>query len=306
MTLLLIRPVNFDYNPMTAVNNAFQKYSDAVDNQSKALKEFDGLVSCLNEHDIDTLIVEDTIDPHTPDSIFPNNWISFHKENTVVLYPMFAENRRLERKQSVLQSIKAKFLVDKIIDYSRYEKEGRYLEGTGSFVLDRMNGIAFACRSPRTDDELFKVFCAQLDYHPVLFNASDENGQEIYHTNVMMCVAEQYIVINMVCVEEQDRPILSEIFKKTGKAVIDISFQQMNHFAGNMLQVENRKNDKFLVMSTQAFDSLSHGQKATLTAFNPLIHSPLDTIESNGGGSCRCMLAEMDLEKRSTAPALPG
>jgi hypothetical protein len=299
MTLLLIRPVRFDYNPMTAVNNTFQKRSDASDNQRKALQEFNGLASCLNEHDIDTLIVEDTMDPHTPDSIFPNNWISFHKDNTIVLYPMFAENRRLERKQSVLESIKANFVVDKVIDYSKYEEEGRYLEGTGSFVLDRTNRIAYACRSPRTDDELFKIFCTQFGYQAVLFNAFDENGQEIYHTNVMMCVADQYIVINMDCVGEQDRPILSTIFKETDKTVIEISFEQMNHFAGNMLQVENRKNDKFLVMSTQAFNSLNQEQKMKLTAFNPLIHAPLNTIESNGGGSCRCMLAEVDLFPRA-------
>jgi hypothetical protein len=299
MTLLLIRPVKFDYNPMTAVNNAFQKLSNHTDNQKLALDEFNGLVRVLNEHDIETLVVEDTPDPHTPDSIFPNNWISFHEDNSIVLYPMFAENRRLERKEAVLIEIRDQFQVDKIVDYSDFEAEGRYLEGTGSFVLDRVNKIAYACRSPRTNEGLFKSFCADFEYKPVLFDAYDNQGQEIYHTNVMMCVADQYAVVNLHALAAVDRPVLMETLENSGKQIIDITHEQMNHFAGNMLQVESRQGHHFLVMSSQAFESLNQEQKDRLSKFNPLIHAPLYTIERNGGGSCRCMLAEVCLNVKT-------
>ena len=283
---------------MTAINNAFQKLSDSVDNQKLALNEFNGLVACLEENEIETIVVNDILEPHTPDSIFPNNWITFHEDNRIAIYPMFAENRRLERKETVLDKIKAQFQVENIIDYSPFEKEERYLEGTGSFVLDRENRIAYACRSPRTDVSLFKDFCKEFNYTPVIFNAADQNGQQIYHTNVMMCVADNFVVINMDCVNAADQPLLKQHFLATDKTVVEISFEQMNHFAGNMLQVENRRGIKFLLLSTQAYHALNADQKTRLTVFNPMIHAPLYTIESNGGGSCRCMMAEIFLSKK--------
>lgn len=293
----MIRPVSFAFNEQTAVNNAFQVAGKEKNIQEKALAEFDEFVAKLRAKGIDVTVVNDTPEPHTPDSIFPNNWISFHDNGSVVLYPMYAVNRRLERKPGVIEEIKKKFTVRRTIDYSNFEEQEKFLEGTGSIVLDRDKNIAYACLSPRTDKGLFKQYCEEMGFHPVLFTATDQKGGQIYHTNVMMCVADIYVVICLDSIaDEQEREHVVNTIKNSGKELIDITPAQMNHFAGNMLQVNNVDGKKFLVMSTQAFESLSPQQISRLASYNEIIHSSLNTIESNGGGSARCMMAEVHLK----------
>ena len=297
----MIQPVNFGYNAETAVNNAFQVQSSETNVQQKALKEFNDFVTVLQNNGVDVTVVRDTNLPHTPDSIFPNNWVSFHHDGTLLLYPMYAVNRRAERKDHVLEKIMEKFSVAKKIDLSSYEARNIFLEGTGSMVLDRDNRIAYACLSPRTDETVLADFCRQMNYKPVVFDATDGNGQAIYHTNVLMCVADKYVVICLESIADlEQRQFVSETIIKSGKKIIAITLHQMNHFAGNMLQVENDKAEKLLVMSTQAYDSLTTEQAEILKSYNSIIHSPLTTIETNGGGSARCMMAEVHLPLLST------
>jgi len=292
----MIRPVNFAFNSETAANNAFQVKGDAANVQSKALEEFDRFVSLLKRNDVDVTVVEDSPQPYTPDSVFPNNWISFHSNGTIVLYPMYAPNRRAERKEHVLEKIAEHFKIATKIDLTFFEDEGIFLEGTGSMVLDRDNRIAYACLSPRTDKKVLQAFCEKMNYEAAVFTAVDNNGQLIYHTNVMMCVADKYVVICVDSIPEmEEKKHLIDIIEKTGKEVIDISYDQLNHFAGNMLQIENKKGEKLLVMSTQAYQSLSNEQIEKLSSYNQVIHSSLITIETNGGGSARCMMAEIHL-----------
>ena len=292
----MIQPVNFGYNAETAVNNAFQVQNSDTHVQQKALKEFNDFVTVLQNNGVDVTVVRDTALPYTPDSIFPNNWVSFHHDGTLLLYPMYAVNRRAERKEHVLEKIMEKFSVAKKIDLSNYEARNIFLEGTGSMVLDRDNRIAYACLSPRTDETVMADFCRQMNYKPVVFDATDGNGQAIYHTNVLMCVADRYVVICLESIADpEQRQFVSETIIKSGKKVIAITLHQMNHFAGNMLQVENDKAEKLLVMSSQAYDSLTTEQMEELNRYNRIIHSPLTTIETNGGGSARCMMAEVHL-----------
>ena len=294
--ILMIRPVNFAFNAETATNNAFQVKNDETDVQGKALKEFDQFVSMLRSNGVDVTVVQDTTEPNTPDSIFPNNWISFHDDGTVLLYPMYAPNRRAERKQNVIGKVNEHFLIKKKIDLSDNERSDLFLEGTGSMVLDRDNRIAFACLSPRTDKKVLDEFCNKMDYEAVVFHSVDESGQPIYHTNVMMCVADKFVVICLDSIpgaEERKKVIAAT--QKTGKEIFEISYDQLNHFAGNMLQIENNQGEKLLVMSTQAFQSLSVEQVQKLSGYNRIIHAPLNTIEVNGGGSARCMMAEIHL-----------
>jgi hypothetical protein len=295
--LLMIRPVRFGYNAQTAVNNAFQvATADQLQVQQQAILEFDAFVEKLRAAGIDVTVVQDTPEPHTPDSLFPNNWISFHTDGTIVLYPMFAENRRLERKPTVLAAIKNKFLIQQTEDMSVYENKQLYLEGTGSMVLDRDNRLAYACLSPRTNRQVLEDFCTRMNYTPVVFNSMDEKSQPIYHTNVMMCVADRYVVICLESIpDEKEKNNVIEKIKGSGKSIISIRLSQMNHFAGNMLQIENSSGEKILVMSSQAYESLSPDQINELSGFNTILHSSLHTIESNGGGSARCMMAEIHL-----------
>lgn len=292
--VLMIRPVRFGYNAETAVNNAFQSVDDH-DAQDKALHEFDAFVALLRTHDIDVTVVPDTAEPHTPDSIFPNNWISFHDDGSVVLYPMYAPNRRLERKPHVLDTLRERFLVTESIDLSNYEQHDKFLEGTGSMVLDRPNRTVYACHSPRTDTEVISEFCLALNYKEHLFSATDANGQPIYHTNVMMCIADTFVVICLDAIDSQQQGNIEIELKSTGREIITITLDQMNHFAGNMLQVNNVGGEYFLVMSSQAYNSLTPAQISQIEQHNPILHSPLDTIERNGGGSARCMIAEVFL-----------
>lgn len=294
--LLMIEPVNFGFNEETAVNNAFQE--NLQENiQPKALEEFNELVLLLQANKVNVTVVKDTPNPFTPDSIFPNNWISFHENGTVILYPMFADNRRLERKTSVLNAIEKKFLVRELIDLSQAEEKQLYLEGTGSMVLDRENGIAYACLSPRTHEQLLNEFCRLNEYTPFMFSASDSKGIPIYHTNVMMSIATGYVVICLEAITNiTERDTVVACLNRSGKIVIDISFDQLHHFAGNMLQVKNTEGELLLVMSTRAYDSLTTEQLNTLQRFNRILHSSLATIETVGGGSARCMIAEVFLK----------
>lgn len=297
--LLMIQPVRFEYNAETAVNNSFQTISAEAANeiQQKAQAEFDAFIALLRSKDIDVTVVKDTPDPHTPDSVFPNNWISFHEPGTICLYPMFAANRRLERKQHVLDTLSEKFRIEKQIDFTAHEAENLFLEGTGSMVLDRDNRIAYACLSPRTNLIVLENFCKRMGYQAVTFHSVDGNHQPIYHTNVMMCVADSYAVICLQSIPDAaERIMVKDSLLQNGKTIIEISTDQMNHFAGNMLQVHNRKGEKFLVMSSQAYRSLTPQQLSDIEQFNPIIHSDITTIETNGGGSARCMMAEIFLE----------
>ncbi|UAY53588.1 citrulline utilization hydrolase CtlX [Ferruginibacter albus] len=298
--ILMIQPVNFGFNSETAVNNSFQTpFANATSLQQEALIEFTNFANMLNNNGINVLVIEDTYTPHTPDSIFPNNWISFHEEGNIVLYPMFAPNRRAERKKHVLEAIREEFIVNNEIDLTAYEQENLYLEGTGSMVLDRENKIAYACISPRTNKEVLRKFCEAEDYIPITFTANDDNGDPIYHTNVMMCVADAYVVICFECIPDpKEQQKVLAIILETGKEIIEVTMEQMKAFAGNMLQVINKGNERLLVMSSQAFHSLTSIQKEMLRRYNRIIHSRLNTIEKAGGGSARCMMAEIFLHTK--------
>lgn len=291
--LLMIRPVNFGFNPETAVNNRFQA-DTGLNVQQKALKEFNGLLQLLENNRVHVTVINDTAVPYTPDSIFPNNWISFHDDGLVFIYPMFAENRRLEKKPHILEFLKKEFEISNVIDLSRFETENRFLEGTGSMVLDRENRIAYACLSPRTDAGLLSEYCRIAGYTFVSFIAKDNTGELIYHTNVMMCVADTYAVVCLESIPDKyDQRCLSDSLSASGKEIIEISLNQVNCFAGNMLQVKNNNDELLLVMSSQAYHSLNMFQVNRLKQFNRIVHSPLETIERSGGGSARCMLAEI-------------
>lgn len=295
----MIRPVNFAFNAETAVNNAFQVAGETDEVQETARLEFDGFVKLLRENGVDVTVVEDTPVPYTPDSIFPNNWVSFHADGTVLLYPMFAPNRRAERKPHILEALTGHFTIRQTLDLTGFEHQNLFLEGTGSMVLDRDQKIAYACLSPRTDRTVLEDFCTKMQYRAVIFDAVDASGQPIYHTNVMMCVADRYVVICLDSIADAgQRQQVSDSITQSGKAIIPISLDQMAHFAGNMLQVQNAAGERLLIMSSQAFESLKETQLQQLTSFNRILHAPLHTIESNGGGSARCMLAEIHLPER--------
>lgn len=294
-TILMVRPCCFGYNPQTAVNNVFQQQTELDPKvvQEKALEEFDHFVALLRQKGVEVLVVDDTPDPHTPDSIFPNNWISFHAGKLGVLYPMYAPNRRLERKKAVFRTIEQHYPRIRWIDISPHEKLDAFLEGTGSMVFDRKNSKAYACRSPRTHEHLFLQVCETLAFEPIIFDAID-NGTPVYHTNVLMTIGRDYVVICMEAVTNpEDKEKLLDAFNRDQKTVVEITAQQMKHFAGNMFQVFGTDDVPYLVMSRQAHDSLTPEQLKTLTSFNELLVVPLETIETHGGGSARCMLAEV-------------
>lgn len=297
--ILMIRPVDFKFNEQTAANNKFQVASTERNVQAQALKEFDAFVELLRKNDVDVTVVDDTLQPETPDSIFPNNWVSFHEDGSVYLYPMFSENRRLERRKEILDGLKDRFEVNHISDLSFYEHQYAFLEGTGSMVLDRTNKIAYACLSVRTDEEVLNNFCMLTGYEPVAFQAVDSDNFPIYHTNVMMCIGDRFAVICLDSIRNPDERLQVSIsLKGSGKEVIEISLEQMNQFAGNMLQLSNTASESLLVMSEQAYLSLNPEQVAALEQYSRIIYAPLYTIEKNGGGSARCMLAEIHLPEK--------
>ncbi|GEN67892.1 MULTISPECIES: citrulline utilization hydrolase CtlX [Chryseobacterium] len=302
-TVLMIEPIAFGYNAETAKNNYFQVEQTGADIQSKALAEFNTFVGKLRNKGINVISIKDTLDPHTPDSIFPNNWVSFHKDGKVVLYPMFASNRRVERREDIIESIKDQgFDVAEIDDWSFSETQGHFLEGTGSMIFDHDNKIAYGSVSLRLDEQLFRDFCAKYGFTPIVFHSYQTVGTErlpIYHTNVMMCVADKFVVICLDCIDDElEREKVIETIKNSGKEIVEISEEQMQQFAGNMLQVQNKDGEKFLVMSQTAYQSLSPEQVAAIEKYCEIIYSDLTTIEVNGGGSARCMLAEVFLPKK--------
>ncbi|MEJ8585258.1 citrulline utilization hydrolase CtlX [Riemerella anatipestifer] len=301
-TVLMIEPVAFGYNAQTAENNYFQVNSENADTQSKALQEFKNFVEKLRSKGITVISIQDTLEPHTPDSIFPNNWVSFGADGRVILYPMYAPNRRDERRMDILENLKTQgFKINEVVDLTSSEKDNVFLEGTGSIIFDHDNKLAYGSVSLRLDEKLFREFCEKFDYTPVVFHSYQTAGTErlpIYHTNVMMCVADRFVVICLDCIDDlQERQNVVDTIKKSGKEIIEISEEQMQNFAGNMLQVHNDKGNKFLVMSQSAYQSLSSNQIESIEKYSEIIYSDLNTIETNGGGSARCMLAEVFLPR---------
>jgi hypothetical protein len=307
-SILMIRPVAFRMNEQTAVNNYYQKVLDGLSPQTvntKAQEEFDTFVNKLRIVGIDVTVVDDTLSPDTPDSIFPNNWISFHENGDVVLYPMFAQNRRLERREDILDILEDKgFQISEegIMDYTSAEEDGFYLEGTGSIVLDRENGKAYCALSPRADEELFIEFCEDFEFSPVIFEAFQTVNKDrklIYHTNVMMCIGDTFAVICADCIDDKkERKMVLDSLKADEKEIILITEDQMNNFAGNMLELQGTDERRYLIMSASAHKSLTKKQVAQLEEHITILSSSLDTIEACGGGSARCMMAEIFLPKQ--------
>ena len=301
-TVLMIEPAAFGFNAETAQNNYFQINSENAETQNRALQEFNNFVEKLRSKGINVITMKDTLEPHTPDSIFPNNWISMHQDGTVVLYPMCAVNRRWERRNDILEILKRNFSVKEIIDFSAPENDGKFLEGTGSMIFDHDNKLAYGSVSLRLDEQLFREFCEKFGFEPVVFHSYQTANNErlpIYHTNVMMCVADQFVVICLDCIDDEtERVNVVNAIVNSRKEIIEISESQMQRFAGNMLQLQNPEGKKFLVMSLSAYQSLTPEQISNIEKYSEIIYSDLETIETNGGGSARCMLAEVFLEKK--------
>lgn len=307
-TIMMVRPIKFRFNEETAVNNYYQKEQsgfNAEEIQNRALQEFDDFVEKLRGHGVNVRVVDDTLDPSTPDSIFPNNWVSFHQDGHVGIFPMYAENRRLERREYIIEGlIQDGFRIDTIEDFTDFEEQNKFLEGTGSMVLDRENKVAYAAISERTNPDVINEFALKFQYKPVLFTALQTfEGQRmpIYHTNVMMAMGDQFAIICLDSIDDLDeRHAVIHALEDTDKEVIDITEEQKEQFAGNMLQVADKKGNKYMVMSSAAYGSLTDDQKERILAYNnDIIHSSLNTIETLGGGSARCMMAEVFLPRNT-------
>lgn len=294
---MMIRPSNFGYNPLTAHSNAFQVQDTGTspgEISHTAQQEFDRFHDLLIKRNVNVIVVEDKPGTILPDSVFPNNWISLHHDGTVVLYPMMAENRRLERRMDILTLMQNKYgyNIIRILDYTNHEVDGQYLEGTGSVVFDYKNRVAYANRSDRTDEIVFNKLCSDLDYEGIFFEAVDPSGNDIYHTNVMMCLGSRFVVICLDAIpNESMRLKLLHSFKKTGHEIIDINFSQLNCFAGNMIEILDRDNEPVIIMSESARHSLSSDQVKRLSAYGTILSSPIPQIQKYGGGSARCMIA---------------
>lgn len=303
-TILMIRPVNFRMNEQTAINNFYQRELlnlTSREIQEKALKEFDNFVEKLRAIGVHVIVIQDTKIPDTPDSIFPNNCISFHHNGTVVIYPMFAENRRGERREDILDTLEEEgFKIKDIIDYTSAEDENIFLEGTGSMMLDRINKKAYCALSPRADEELFIEFCEDFEYTPIVFHAYQSVGTKrelIYHTNVMMALTDKYAIICLDAIDDKkERNNIIHHIQESGKEIISINEKQVNNFAGNMLQVLGKNEKPYTIMSEAAYHSLDQFQILKIETETEIIYSNLDTIETCGGGSARCMMAEVFLE----------
>ncbi|MBR5660227.1 MAG: amidinotransferase [Bacteroidales bacterium] len=292
--LLMVRPVCFGFNEQTASSNVFQHSSSREDAQKYALEEFDGMVSLLKERDVPVVVVEDTPEPCTPDSIFPNNWFSTHADGTLVLYPMFALNRRLERDPAIIRTIMGAAGTKRILDLSYWEDKGKFLESTGSMVLDRKGRVAYACRSPRTSEMVLDDFCRKMGYNSILFDAVDRGGNPIYHTNVVMSIGEKFAILcEDVVISPLELEVIESNLSDSGRKIVRISYDQMCHFAGNVLEVRNIHGERLLVMSQTAKESLTPGQLETLSGFGKILDVPVPHIEAVGGGSARCMIAEI-------------
>ena len=304
-TILMIRPINYRMNEQTAINNYYQKVLDKILPETvnvRAQQEFDAFVEKLRQIGVNVIVVSDNNEYDTPDSIFPNNWVSFHENGDVGLYPMFAENRRLERREDILLTLEEQgFIIKNIIDYTSAEEEGVFLEGTGSIVLDRVSRKAYCALSSRADEDLFIEFCEDFEFTPVIFTAYqwvNNKRLPIYHTNVMMCIGESFAVICLNSIDDKkERKNILKHLKEDGKDIIDISEEQVNNFAGNMLQVRGKNDSRYLIMSQAAYNALTNEQAQKLEKHTNLLSSSLDTIEACGGGSARCMMAEVFLPK---------
>jgi hypothetical protein len=300
--ILMVRPANFGYNEQTAASNAFQTYDKTLNQKDiarKAREEFDKFVDILRGRAIHVVVAEEAKKPVKPDTVFPNNWITMHADGTIILYPMYAPLRRLERDEDVIARIEKEYIVQTKIHLEHYESVDRFLEGTGSMILDRENEIVYACLSPRTDLALLDELCDLIHYKRIAFHAVDGDEKDIYHTNVMMALGETFVVICWDTIrDEAERIMLLKLFEQTNKDIIEISLDQMMHFAGNMLQVRNDFGETFLVMSRQAYEALNTTQVAHIQRHTRVLTADIKTIETFGGGSVRCMMAEIFLEKR--------
>lgn len=304
-TVMMIRPAGFESNPLTAASNRFQGKSAAAPEvqHATALREFDGLADALRGAGIEVLVVEDTPEPHTPDAIFPNNWISMHADGRVVLYPMEAENRRTERRSDILEYLGSDCgrSISEAIDLSEHEEHGHYLEGTGSMVLDRANRVAYACVSTRTHLDPLGDFAQRLGYDVVAFDAVDGDGIPIYHTNVLMNVGEKLAVIcDEAIVREEQRDAVLARLRDTGHEIVSLSYAQLDAFAGNMLELRNNQGERVIAMSQSAYASLNDEQRARLAANGRIVSAAIDNIEASAGGSVRCMLAEVHLPEEGS------
>jgi hypothetical protein len=301
-SILMVRPSRFQFNAETAVSNAFQKQLQGLTETeiyAKAQAEFDGFVAKLRAHGVNVCVVEDTPEPAKPDAVFPNNWVSFHADGTVFLYPMCTPNRRLERRSDIIETIAKDFDVKKVIDLSPAEEKNEILEGTGSMVLDHKNKVIYACLSPRTHHSLLNEYAQLIGYEVVSFTSLDENGGEVYHTNVVMCMGDGFSVICLDSIkDEAERAKVAAKLRGDGNEIVDISFAQMNQFAGNMLQVQSDSGKSYLVMSATAYKALTPAQVAQIEQFTTILFVEIDTIEMIGGGSARCMMAEIFCEKK--------
>lgn len=290
----MVRPARFGFNEETAGNNYFQQKTAQEEAAEKALKEFDAFVNLLRGNDVDVTVVQDTPEPWTPDSIFPNNWFSSHISGELVLYPMFAENRRQERKPDVLNFLRRKMNHTKIIDLTSWEQKNEFLEGTGSMIFDREKRVAYACRSPRTSEKVLKDFCSKMNFDAVVFDSFDQNGNLIYHTNVMMEVGSQVAVVCLESIkDEKEREKVVTKLTETGKIIVDITLDQVNQFAGNMLELKSRNGSPLMIMSSSARNALTPEQEKTISTYTKIVSADISTIETNGGGSARCMIAEI-------------
>lgn len=303
--VLLIRPVNFGANLQTAATNRFQRHTTtaaAGSPQTSAREEFDAVVNALQHAGVQVHVFDDTPEPHTPDSIFPNNWVSFHGDGTAVLYPMLAPNRRDERRTDILEtlSVREGFRISRVIDLSHYERDNKFLEGTGSLVLDRVNRLAYACVSPRTDLDVLGEFAQVLDYEVITFEALDVSGAPIYHTNVVLSVGSRLAVICAASIREQERDGVVAALERTGRIVIEVSMEQMMGFACNILELKSASGHSVLAMSQRALESFTPDQQRQLRDHvDAIVAVPIPTIEHLGGGSVRCMLAEVGLPRKT-------
>ena len=303
---MMIRPVAFNYNVQTAINNHYQKNLEPDNNSDQinlnAQSEFDNLVLKIRSIGVNVIVFQDDNKFDTPDSVFPNNWISFHSNGDLALFPMFAVNRRQERREDVIEWVeKNNYLINNVIDYSSAEESSIFLEGTGSVVLDRVNRKAYCAVSERSNEDLLIEFCEDFEYTPVIFNAYQtvkDKRELIYHTNVMMCVADDFVVICLDCIDnkKERKSVISHLLND-GKEIIEISENQVNSFAGNMLQLIDRNNKPVLIMSESAYNVLTDSQKNSINKYAKIVFSSLSTIETYGGGSARCMMAEVFLPK---------
>ena len=302
-TVLMIRPVRFESNPLTAESNQFMEDPEAPprEQQAAAILEFDGLVTVLRNAGVAVIVVEDTREPHTPDSIFPNNWLSTHADGRVVLYPMEAENRRTERRADIVDylSFELGFLVTEVVDLTAHEHSGHFLEGTGSMVLDRVNRVAYACSSSRTHFDPLADFARRMNYEVVSFDAVDNDGVPIYHTNVLMSLGEEFVAIceESIPRDEQREAVLRRL-RESGREIVSLSYDQLHAFAGNMLELENTSGEHVIAMSQQALEALDETQLLKLRSYGRVVSAPIDNIERSAGGSVRCMLAEVHLQAR--------